>query len=365
MRKIIKSLLYLVIATSLFTACNPDDENPTANYENVNGYYFINYGGSSVGPSTVTRYDFENDTVINNYYEAQNGTEMTSNVQYMYKYNESIYMMGNDNDQIIVVDTAFVESDVITDSVATPRYCISDGTYLYVSNWGPSPDWYLMADSYISVYDISTNTFVKKINLAGGPEGLAIANGNLYAALNYTKSVAVIDLDDYSISYIETPAVSSYFVKDANDNLYVSLVSTYTYRTDNDGLGYINTNNNTLEETYEFTGISSNYASIMNANEDYSIIYIVAAPYDWDTYTSLGVSLQAFDVASGTFTTLIDEISGTNGVVYNEETDELYVFGGSYSADGTIAVYSTDGTLKDEFACGVSPYWSICINYEE
>ena len=364
MKKFIKSLFYFVIAGLLFTACSDDDDIPVvSNPDNVNGFYFINYGGSSVGPTTITRYDYKNDSVTNDYYVAQNGTELTANVQYACEYEDYIYMMGNDADQIIVVDTAFKAYDIITDSVNTPRFCVANGDYLYVSCLGANPDWSLMEDSYIAVYDITSNSFEQKIALPGGPEGLAIANGNLYAALNYKDSVAVIDLDDYSTSYIITPAVTSYFVKDASNNLYVSLVSTWSDYSATQGLGYINTSSNTLDDTYALDGISSNYAAIMSANNDLSTIYVLATSYDanWN----LVGAVYTFDVSSGEFTALVEDLSGTNGLAFNNETDELYVFGGeSYSEPGTVDIYSTSGTKTGEFDCGVSPYWTIHLNYE-
>jgi len=366
MKRLFNYLLLFTLTTLLFTACSKDDDGPDLPVsDDISGFYFFNYGGS--GAATITKYAYENDSVINNYYEAQNGIELNSNVQYACEYNDKIYMMGNGVDQVIVLGTDFVQSiDGITENIHTPRYCVGSGNYLYVSCLGANPDWNVMPDSYIAVLNVTTNTVESTIALPGGPEGLAVANGNLYAALNYKDSVAVISLNDNSVSYIETPAVTSYFVKDNNNNLYVSLVSTYSDYSSTTGLGYINTTNNTLDATYALDGVSSGYSAILAPDADLSTIYVLAS--SWVEQAS-GSWIQqgaiyAFNTASKEFTPLIENLIGTNGMFVDPRNDEdkIYVFGAeSYSEPGTVDIYTTDGTYVSQFDCGISPYWAIFL----
>ena len=132
-----------------------------------------------------------------------------------------------------------------------------------------------MPDSYIAVFNIKTNTVEKTIGLPGGPEGLEIARGKLFAALNYKDSVAVINLGNEKVSYIETPAVTSYFLKDDKENLYVTLVSTVTDFSTETGIGYINTSSERLAETFPIENVSSAYGSVIQVNADFSKIYII------------------------------------------------------------------------------------------
>ncbi len=365
MKNLLNYLMILAIGGLFFTACNNDDDDLEPIVDNVTGFYFINYGGGSLGTGTITKYDYKKDTVINNYYEAKNGEELNSSIQYACEYNDQIYLMGNAVDQVIVVDTGFVQHmQGITEDIQVPRFCVGNGDYLYISCWKDASEWNIgMPSSYIAKYNINSNTVEETIAIPGGPEGLAIANGNLYAALNYKDSVAVVDLANDEVSYIATPAVTSYFVKDNSNNLYVSMVSTYTDPSTSAGLGYINTSSNELQTSFPLEGISTNYASIMSATDDFSTIFVLATAYDasWN----LVAAVYKFDVASGEFSTLIDDLSGTNGLAYDSENDQLYVFGAeSYSEPGTVDIYTTDGTYVSEFDCGVSPYWSLALDYE-
>ena len=334
--------------------------------------YVFNYGSWGNGGASIDRFNLETGVISNKYYQAQNSElalELTSNIQSVCQYNGKFYLVANESDGIIVVDDQLVQSidAIASDDIVTPRFAVANGDYLYISCWG-NADYDVMADSYIAKFNITTNEVEETISVPGGPEGLAIANGKLYAALNYSYQVAVIDLADNSVSYIETPAVTSYFVKDNSDNLYVALVSTYSDYSETPGLGYINTSSNTLEETYYLDGVSSGYSSILSANADCSAIYVLASGWvqlEDESWVNLG-GVQKFDVATGTFSSFISGLSGVNGVCVNPVNDnEVIVFGGGSSTEGGFFdVYYLDGLLKSQDHCGISPYWTLPLDVE-
>lgn len=318
--------------------------------------YIVNYGGYSGEKTTISLYDKITDEITNGYYTYVNGTHMVSNVQYAYNYNGKVYFMGNNLDQVNFVDaTSFKQTENgITGDIIKPRYCVGKDDVLYVSCWGGDV-WTDESLSYIAKIDLNTNKVTGKIQLPGGPEGLAIANGKLYAALNYEAKVAVIDLSSDAISYINTPAVSSYFVKDANENLYVSLISTYSNPSDKDGLGYINTTTDELT-TFVLSGVSSSYVNILAPNSDFSKLYVMTSAYDasWNLTGAIAV----FDVASKTFesTNFVEGLSGLNGIAVNSLTGNVYGFiSPSSTQPGKVNVYKEDASLVKELSCGISP----------
>ena len=362
MKNTLNYLLILFIGGLFFTACDSDNDGLDPILEdNVTGLYFINYGGGSVGVGSITKYDYNKDTVVNNYYEAKNGFELTSKLQYGCEYNNNVYLVGNDIDQIIVLDTGFVQHiDGISEDIHAPRYCVGNGDYLYISCWQDGSEYNIgMPNSYIAKFNINSNTVEETIPVPGGTEGLAIANGNLYAALNYKDSIAVIGLENNDVSYIATPAVSSYFIKDNSDNLYVSLVSTSSDLSTSTGLGYINTAANTLDTIYELEGLSPNYNQIMDANDDMSVIYVLA--YSWGQPSTI----YTFDTATKEFTPFVEKVMGIKGLDFHAKTNCLYAFASeSYSEPGTIDIYRPDGTYVSQFDCGVSPYWMLDLDFE-
>lgn len=363
MKKYFKFLLLSLFALIVFNSCTKD--NPELYPSTlVKGVYIVNYGSFQKGGSSISKYDYEKDVVTNFFDQQQNkGSVLASNIQFAYKTGDNIFLMGNSPDQVISVDPLFVQAkNGVSDKIAKPRSCVADGKYLYVSCWGENPDWKLMPNSYIAKYNIETKVVEKKIELAGGPEGLEISNGKLYVALNFKKAVAVMELTTEAISYIEAPAVCSYFLKDNSGNLYVSLISSYSNPSTKTGLGYINASTNQLT-VYELTNVSTEYASIMAFSKDKSKIFVAAASYD-ENWVMVG-GVQVFNVAAKTFAanSLVSGISGLKGLSVNPVDGNIYVLvSPSTTTNGLMKIYSEAGKAISEKTVGASPTMAIFLN---
>lgn len=359
MKKCFKIFPVLFSVIFFLSSCEKDDIiiEPT---DSTSGAYIINYGNYTTGGgASISRYDFENDELTNFYYQQQNsGAALTSVIQFACEYNDQVYMMGNNSDQLIVLNDKFEQAlNGITEDIVKPRYCIADGDYLYISCWGGDL-WIDDSPSYIAKFNVATNTVDQTISLPGGPEGLEIANGNLYAALNYRDSVAVIDLDDNSVTYIETPTTCSYFAKDNKDDLYVSLVS-YDGQT---GLGFINTETNSLS-TYDLDDVSSAYSSIMAFNLDKSKLYIIAASYNANWELEGGV--RVFDTVTNRFEedSFVSGITGINGISVNPANGDVYVLVSSgATSNGSMRIYNEAGELINTKYVGIDPIMTFFLD---
>lgn len=357
MKNKIKFFMLLAFSATVFVSCNNDDDTPKPTEPTVS--YIINYGDYSGAKSTVTSFSKETDEVTTDFYKNVNGVAMVSNVQHAFSFNNKIYFLGNSSDQVFWVDGAtFKQSEnAISKDVIKPRFGVGNGNYIYVSCWGGNI-WDDENTSYIAKINLTTKTVEKKIDLPGGPEGMAIAKNKLFAALNYKDSVAVVDLTNDAISYIATPAVTSYFVKDKSDNLYVSMVSTYSDFSDKTGLGYINTTSNKLEATYDLAGISTSYVNIMAANNDFTKIYIVKEGANWGDPGAVA----SFDVASKAFETknFVEGIAGLNGVAYYN--DNLFCFvAETVTGNGKAKTYSADGRFLKDYPTGIAPFLLLTV----
>ncbi|WP_430973050.1 hypothetical protein [Sunxiuqinia rutila] len=370
MKKLLSYFSVLFLALAVLSSCSKDDEPKRDPFpsELVRGAYIVNYGDYGSGGASISKYDYDSDKLTNFYYQQQNDElELLSNIQYMYQYDDQVFLLGNMPDQLITVNPLFEQTvNGLTEQIEKPRACVASGDYLYVSCWGGEV-WNDNSISYIAKYNIVTGAVEETISLPGGPEGLEIVNGKLYAALNFKDSVAVMNLDDQAISYIVTPAVSSYFIKDPKGNLYVSLLNTYSDPSEQTGLGYINTVTNQLEDIYPLSGVSTEYASIMAANNDFTKIYVTAASYvqDGEGQWNLTGSLSEFDVATKTFGSepFISNISGAKGVSVNPVDGKIYVFAGeSVTGAGLMKIYNTAGELLSTKTVGASPAMALFLD---
>lgn len=362
MKKLLRFLFVPMIVFAAFTACDNDDEPEEEKASETFGAYFINYGNFNGGLSSVTKYNYETKELVNDYYKQQNGQELVSNIQYAYLYNDSVYMIGNSSDQLIETSKYFVQTkNGISEGLANPRFCVALGSKLYISCWGENPDYVTMPGSYIAVMDIKTGKIENRIAMPGGTEGMAIVDDKLYVAMNYQPYLGILSLSDYSTSYVKMPAVSSYFLKDQENNLYVSLVSTYSCPSETTGLGYFNTSKNKLEDVYLLNGMSSNYSSVITANSNFSKIYALTTIYgeDW----SVTSEVYTFDVATKTFSQFASNLVGPMGLACNPDNNDLYIFGGeSVIEDGYFSIYNEDGHWAETCTCGNSPYWVLFMD---
>jgi len=362
-----KRLLHVgltVLTVFAFVRCDNNEVEDPFQSELKQGAYVVNFGNYGSGGASISKYDYLTGTLTNFYNEEQNGgREFLSNIQYAYPYNDSVFLIGNAPDQIITLNPLMVQSrNGLTDQIANPRFCVAIGDYLYISCWGLNPDYNKMPASYIAKYKIGGNTIERTFDLPGGPEGMEIANGKLFIALNYKDSIAVFDLNSEQFSYIETPAVSSYFLKDLKGNLYVTLVSTFNNYSTQTGLGYINTVNNKLESIYNLDNVSSSYGSVMAANANFTHIFVTTSAYDanWN----LTGAVADFNVVSKLFNTnnFVDNVSGISGVSVNAFDNNVYVFSAqSVTGAGTMHIYSSAGEKSNSLSVGAFPVGSFFI----
>lgn len=348
-------LLLLAVSVFAFVSCNKDDV-PT---ETTPAYsYILNYGDYNGTKGSVSAFNTENDTVTNNYFKAINGVDIISNVQYAYQFRNKVYFMGNNADEVFFVDdeTFMQTENAISADIVKPRYCVGKDDYLYVSCWG-GDIWLDNTLSYIAKVNVTTNSVEEKIELPGGAEGLALVNNKIYAALNYKDSIAIIDLNTNAISYIETPTTSSYFLKDRENNLYVSFVS---YNPGAEvGLAYINTTTDVLEATYSLPGISASYVNILAANSDFSKLYVMTSAFDenWN----LSGAVATFDTNTKSFVSnLVEGISGMNGIAF--KNDKVFCFlSENVTGNGLARSYNTEGTFVKEYETGIAPFMMLDV----
>lgn len=353
-----KLLLLLCVLPLLFTGCTKDDEDPDNNYiaEAANAY-IVNYGSYSSTEGSLTALDTVSSKVYNNaYFISNDGVKMSGKPQYAYEYEGNYYFMGNAKDEIFFINknTLIQTKNGVSENIVKPRFCVGNGDYLYISCYGGDV-WTDKTTSYIAKYNIKTNSVEKKIALAGGPEGLTIVNEKLYCALNYDKKIAIMDLESETFTFIETEAVSSYFLTDNNNNLYVSFVSTYSDSSEETGIGYINTTTNTLETTYKLPSVWTGYSSVMSANKDFSKIYIIASDY-----SSPG-SVQVFNTSTKSFDSpFVTDITGINAISVNPKNDDVYIMiSQSTTSTGQLQIYNKNGELKTSYETGIAPAWVL------
>lgn len=351
----------LIIIAALFTACEKDDNGPKK--VEVTGIYTVNYGNYGATKGSLTNIDIVTKEATQSIFKTVNGREMKGNPQYAAQYGDKIYFMGNELDEVFFVNANSLKQskDGIAADIIKPRYFVGEGNYIYVSCWGGNI-WDDASTSYIAKIDTAQNKVVNKISCPGGTEGLAIANGKLYIALGYDKKIGIMDLNSEVITFIDKqPAISSYFIKDDKNNLYLTQADSYSDKADSTGLAYINTNTDEVDAFYKLA-LNHNDGRMLSFNSDYSKLYVLGAAYN-DAWEMVG-GIHIFNTKEGKFEDkpLIENVTGLKSVTVNPQTNEVYVTDSpTATADGTLTIFDADGSKTSAFPVGVSPAWSLFI----
>jgi len=353
MKQIKFLLLAAILPLFLLNSCNKDDDNNgSSNATKV--AYIVNYGSYSGSKGDISTYDINTKTISQDSYKNANALAFNSNIQSMSIYNDLAYLMSNNGDKIDIIDAKTLKQTInpISTNIVKPRYFAATGNTAYVSCWGDVSDWMALPESYIAKIDLATKA-VTKIALPGGPEGVLIYNNKLYAALSAINKVAVIDLTSNAISYIQVQAVPQHFVIDANNTIWVSLVSKYStpFTAEKLGLAQINPTNNTVISTVKFTGMGAD--GYIHISGDKKTIYAMGS----EDYPGTASTIFKLDIATKTLsgTALI---SGENfyGFNVNPETDQVYVLvSPDATKNGLLKIYDKTGLKMDEKATGISP----------
>jgi len=349
--------LLLSIVATMFTSCKEDEIGPADNkqIEQVTDslVYIVNYGSYGEANGEISVVDELNFTVNNQQVYAANGKGIGASIQSAIKIGDNIYLAANSGDGVVVLDSALKIQKTIKENITKPRYFVADDQYLYLSCLGDIDSWSNVSNSYIAIIDHTSNEFVSKIPLPNGAQGITIANGKLYVALQSRAKLAVIDLADHSkISYIKTMAVCQQVVLDTDENLWVSQVSTPSHFVGADSVGLleIDTKADTVLSFSEYSGLGSDGYIVLNKTKT-KIFAMGAEP--WPSTKS---ELKVFDLVNKSF---VDEplLEGESfyGIGCSSNSGYIYVGISPGDVDGSVKILDEEGTELSELQVGVSP----------
>ena len=345
-------ILAVLAVSVLFFSCIPDDE-PTGGspVEGDGNYYIINYGNYGGTKSEISILNPYSTKINNTAFKDANGIELNSNVQSAGILNGKMYLMSNNGDKIDILDakTLKVIANPIYENISKPRYfAAKDTNTVFVSCWGEVNDWTKLANSYIARIDLNTRK-VTKIPLQGGPEGVIIVDDKLYIALAARNKIAVMNIYNNNITFIDVPAIAQHFIKTYSGRLYASIVSKPVTPFPKDSLGIIeiNTETNKIVDKIPVPGISDNGEIHYSLNR----LYLIAKePYPDTKSTIYTIDIKTNELSSAlisgdSFTGIrVDGVVGKIFILQSPSATEpgkvlFYDLKGNYLAEKTTGIY--------------------------
>jgi hypothetical protein len=332
----------LALALLMLVSCK-DDEGPKGKYEH--GAFIVNEGGFGSSNGSVT---FRTDSELEQNILRTAGNFAGDVAQSITFKNDKGYLVVNGDDKIEVVDANTFQSvtTITSKDIVAPRYVEVINDKAYISVWGPYDSNFSLIDSYVLVYDLNTNSVVRKIDTHEGTENL-LYNGNYLFASNYnygaSNTLAVINPSDNTlvkqITLSEGPAG---MVIDANKKLWVV---TATFGSGK--LFRINPTTLEIEATIGITG-GGPHTGLAISPDKQNVIYAVGNSIYKLPITSTSPITQPLFTASEVKTFYTFTVDPNNGDIWIG--DAL-----NYTSVGKTFIYSSSGALKTSFETGINP----------
>ncbi len=340
--------LFAAIAGSLFfVSCNNDDDNagvPSGAYDN--GVLVLNQGNFNAGNASVS-YISDAFAVENNIFETNAGRVLGDVGQDIGLEGNNAYIVVNNSGKIEVVNRYSFAPVATINGLINPRYIAFENGKGYVTCWG---DGEVATDDYIAIVDLATNTVSTTIPVAEGPEKIIEENGKLYIAhkggYGFGNSVTVINTANNAVVTTITVGGIPGSLEEENGTLYVLSEGYPSYAaTETAGsLTRINMSNNTIIGTSNFTG-TTHPSNLVIEND--------ALYYTVSNAVFKGSLLNTILPSTPLFTA--DIANGTSLTAFDVEDNNIYVGSGSFTANGSVKVYSLTGALQQTLTVGVGP----------
>ena len=341
----INYFLLAILALMLFSCDDmedkvPDGELPITN--ETSQLYILSEGLFNMNNSTLSLYDFENNTTEKDFFLKVNKRGLGDTANDMGLYGSQIFIVVNVSSQIEVIDAETAQSikqiPLFDENgiARQPRYICFHNGKAYVSSF----------DGTVAKIDTASLTIEKIIEVGKNPEGICVANNKLYVANsgglnypNYDNTVSVIDIESFTEIKKITVGPNPYKIEaDSEGDVYLSSRGDYS---ENAYLFQkINSTTDLLETTFE--NINALNFTIHN-DTAYIYNYNFADASSW---------VKVFDckqekIISENFISDDTKITTPYGITVNPYNSDVYITDAQqFTVWGHVFCFDKTGKLK-------------------
>lgn len=333
----LKNLYLGIIASAfLFASCSSDnDDNDVALGVYDNGVLILNEGNFGTPNGSVSYVSNDLATFQNDIFKLVNTPMILGDVaQSMSFSNEKAFIVVNNSNEVEVVNRyTFKSLGTITEKLQNPRYSVVVNDKLYVTN---------SISQAVTVYDAKTYAYITSIALGKTAEKIVAANGKIYvtnAAYGSGSEVTVINPSTNAVTKTITLENGINSIEENNGSVYVLAGTSAKSK-----LFKINTSTDTAT-SFESTTVKN----AINMDIDGDKIY----------YTQ-GTGVYAINLSATTFSdkALFSVKDSSWSTFYGFGVIDGRIYSGdanAFTADGTVTVYSSTGTVLKTLTVGVGP----------
>ena len=310
--------------------------------------YISNEGNFGSGNGSLSYYDRSMDQIQNNVFQTANGAPLGDVAQSVEEHNGRLFIVVNNSGKVEMADPTNFQTMGTISGLSSPRYFKAvSNSKAYVSDW---------VSNTVAVIDLNTYTVSGTVAVGNSPERMAFVNGYLYVtnsgAYAMDSTVSVIDTaSDQVVTTIAVGDAPNSIQVDANGKLWVLSGGdpAWTGGTPTAGrLSRIDPSTNTVEFSLSFPGTSENPATLLIDRSATQLYYLSNA------YSGNVMRFHINDTSLDT-TALIAGSYYTIG--YDHVADEIYASDPiDYVQNGRVDRYqAADGASVASFNTGIIP----------
>lgn len=363
--------LLLALATLLFS-CKPDQPvNPGA-ITIGSGVFVLNEGNFQFANSSLTFYDIEADTVINDLFYKVNNAPLGDVAESMALVDGKLYIVVNNSKYIYKVDANTIVCDTTKPYKMGGFYSPREILFVapdkaYVTDIVGTNIWIINPQEMKHTGTIAMGNTTEKMLRVGNE--LFVSNWSYYYTDAYSHdsyhTVQVVDLNnDVKVADIEVGKEPNTMVVDKYGHVWVLCEGrSWDEEYDAEGVPYgenptlweIDPMLRTAELRYEFKGPYEDDDEIKGVAST-----LRANPAGDQFYMIYNNEVRRFDLATMSLSETFRITPEPQGLFYNmtvePRTGELYIADAkNYMKNGTVYRYTSDGLLLASFEAGIIP----------
>ncbi|MFL9833839.1 YncE family protein [Chryseobacterium terrae] len=330
-------------------SCTSDYEEVIPEITYNNGFFITNEGNFGKPNAEVTFLTRDLSLMQNDIYKAKNNENLGDVLQTIVFNGDKAYLLLNNSNKIQIVDRyTFKKTGEITAQLNNPRYMAIANGNLYVSNDNQS------AIKFVTVYKLSDNSFVKKIDFASTStvENVVEAGGTIFvqnASYGFGDTITKINTTTNSIdgAAITVPNGDINKTISSNGNVYTiagTATDSYIYQISPTGA---------ITKTTTLNGIGNG----KNLQIDGGRFYFTS------TNKVYSMDMNSTTVPTNPIITAVD--GGSYFTLYGFSVIDGRIFTSDvkgFTQPSEITVYTTGGTVVSKFTAGMGAT-SVYKNY--
>jgi DNA-binding beta-propeller fold protein YncE len=334
------SFLYFILISIIYSCKSdkPEDElKPNINLQNQHGIYIINEGNFQFGNASISYYNPQDKSVVEDLYKQINNHNLGDVCQSMTLINGWYYVVVNNSQKIeIIHPDNFERKNTITDLVS-PRYILPvSSSKAYVSDF---------KSHRVSIINIGNHTKTGEIPIHGWTEEMYLMFGKAYITNMKNDKLYIVntanDLLEDSLVLAQCPGS---LVEDKNGKLWVMCQGDVSINKAG-ALFCINPHTKSIEKRMDFEMSDAPMRLCINDTHD-TLYYINKHIFQLSVDANSLPTQALINGSTRNFYGLA--IAPKNGQIYVADAID-------YIQKGKIYNYNAKGILINEFKVGLIP----------